>query len=363
MASRIIGGAAALAWCGALCCVVLTGCDSRPQSPPTSAPTRRPVAAPASQPTGPQPCLQVAKPTFDLGRRWSTEGIVKHDFVVANVGKATLHIKHVASSCGCTHVGNKDVKIEPDEQWKLAVELDMAKQANLVAHKITVFSNDPKQPKFVLKIRGVVRQPVVLRPYNGHFFGRVGASETRQQAVTLKNNTDEPMDLKLVRCDGETFSAKVESVTPGKEYKLIMTARPPYRPGPNTGRIELTTGLKRQPKIEIRPQAFRTPRIVVAPTALRIAQPLPHGAKDVVSVRNNGDSPLKVLRVTTALQGVTSEIALAGEGKVHNITLRFPNGLTLPKGGGQVVIHTDDKEFAEIKVGVFPAASIAVPPG
>jgi len=317
---------------------------------------------PSTQPTGPQPRLQVDKPIFDLGKRWSTEKPIKHDFVIRNAGQATLHIKHIGSSCGCTHVGPKDVKIEPGKTWNLSVELDLRRQQTLVVHKIGVLSNDPKQPKFLLKIRGVVRQPIVIKPHNAHFFGKVGKDETRERKMTLKNNTDQTMDLKLARCDGKTFSAKIEPITPGKEYRLVITARPPYRPGVNTGRVELTTGLELQPKLAIRPQAFRPPRVLVTPRVMTLPQPLPMGAKQTLSVRNNGTTDVKVLRVTTPLEGVKTDIKRLPNGKVHNVIVRFPNNLVIPKGGSQLVVHTNDSEFAEIKVTVIRRPSLATRP-
>ncbi len=367
MTKRRVRAAASRAWLAAAVCAATVGCDSRTpdQRLPRKGPASRPASAeatPSTQPTGPQPRIQVDQPILDLGKRWSTEKSVKHDFVIRNAGEATLHIKHVGSSCGCTHVGPKDVKIEPGKTWKLSVELDLRRQQALVAHKIGILSNDPKQPKFVLVIRGVVRQPIAIKPHNAHFFGKVGKDESRQRTMTLKNNTDQPMDLKLARCVGETFSAKVEPITPGKEYRLVMTARPPYKPGVTAGRVELTTGLDLQPKLVIRPQAFRPPRVLVTPRVMTLPQPLPMGAKQTISVRNNGTSDVKVLRVATPLAGVKTDIKRLPNGKVHNVIVRFPNNLVLPKGGSQLVVHTNDSEFAEIKVTVIRRPSIPTRP-
>lgn len=340
-------------------CLGWVGCD-RKASPPAAEPV-----APASQPvtTGPAPRIEVAEPIFDLGKRWSTEPLVKHDFVVKNAGQVPLHVKGVMSSCGCTHVGKKNVTLPPGETWNLSVELDLRKQQQLVMHKITVTSDDPQQPKLELKIRGVVRQPISIMPHNGMFFGKVGPDERRERVVAIRNHTDESMDLKVARCVGQTFTAKIDSVKPGKECKLTMTARPPYKPGVNTGRIDLTTGIKLQPKMVIRPQAFSPPRLLVTPDPLTLPKSLPNGAKRTISVRNNGPKDVKVLRATCSIDGVTAKISRAGGGKVHNVTVRFPNGLTLPAGGGELVIHTDDKECAQLKVRIIQRGAPPPPPG
>lgn len=336
--------------------LALAGCDARSSGPSTRpAPSGKPPTAPATEPAtaGPAPRIEAAEPIFDLGKRWSTEPTVKHDFVIRNTGQAPLHIQGVMSSCGCTHVGRKNVTIEPGKTWNLSVELDLRRQQPLVLHKITVLSDDPRRPKLELKIRGMVRQPISITPHNGMFFGRIASDERRQRVVTIKNNTDESMDPRIARCQGSTFTAKLDSVTLGKEYKLTMTARPPYKPGVNTGHIELTTGITLQPTLTIRPQAFLPPRILVAPATLMLPKSLPDGAKETISVRNNGPKDVKILRATCPLAGVTVEISQLPNQKVHNLTVRFPNGFVLPAEGSQLVIHTDDDEFKEIKVPIF----------
>ncbi|MBN1342544.1 MAG: DUF1573 domain-containing protein [Phycisphaerae bacterium] len=337
--------------------VLAAGCDSRSPKPPAT-------PSPASQPaaTGPRPRIEAEDPIFDIGRRWSTEPPIRHDFVLKNSGEATLEIKGVVSSCGCTTVGAKQVKLEPGETWKLPVELDLKTQKPLVAHRITVYSNDPQQGKLELKIRGFIRAPVVISPRNAHFFGQIDKDATRTHEAVIKNQTDEAMDLKVARSDGETFTAKIEAVTPGKEYKLIMTARPPYKSGVTVGKIELSTGLTREPTLEIRPQVYVPPRLMVVPSRLTVAQPLPVGAREVVSVRNNGDTDVKVTGVTTGLEGVTTEIRSLREGKIHNIDIRLPNGLKIPAGGGELIIRTDDKEMPELKVQIYGQGPVTTGP-
>jgi hypothetical protein len=345
----------------AIAAALIAGCDSRSESPRKSAPSATapaipPATAPTSRPTptGPQPKIEVEAPNFGLGKRWSTEPPVKHDFVIKNAGEAALNIKGVISSCGCTTVGAKQVKLQPGQTWKLPVELDLSKQKSLVMHTISVYSNDPRCPKLDLKIHGFVRKPIVTAPRNAHFFGRIGKDETRTREIAIKNQTDKPMDLKLTRQDGKTFTAKIEIVDPGKEYKLLLTARPPYKPGATVGRIELSTGLELEPKLLIRPQVHLPQRLLVTPRVLTVAQPLPMGAKQVLSVRNNGTTDVSVTRVTCSIEGVTTEITRLPNGKVHNVRVRFPNGLKLPPAGGQLTVHTDDKEMPKLEVRIVP---------
>ncbi len=342
----------------AVACLALAGaCESekpssatsRPMSPPTNFPSTATGPAKPVVPEGPHPKIAADKEAIDLGVRWSTENVVKEAFTLKNVGQEPLAIKGVQSSCGCTAVGKKNVTLAPGESWKLPVEIDLRKQQSFVGHKITVVSNDPTQPTLVLKVRGIVRQPITMTPPNAMFLGRVEPGQTKTRQFTVRNNTDDAMDPKVVKNTNETFSVSFEAVKPGKEYKATLEARPPYKVGNNRGLIEIETGVSRQPKIAIKPQAMRTPRIV-ASNIVNVPQPLPNGAIRQIFVRNNGTTPIKVTKVTTDLKGVTSEIDAVQGGKVHNIKLRFPPGFKLPERGGQVTVHTDDTEEKRIQV-------------
>lgn len=342
--------------------ISITGCESKQRPSQPQASTQASTSAPSSQPaepTGPHPKIAADKEVIDLGVKWSTEGVHKTSFTLSNAGDEPLHIKGVQSSCGCTTVGEKSITLAPAETWKLPIEIDLKEQQSFVGHTISVFSNDPTRPKMELKIRGIVRQPITLTPPNGMFFGVVEPDEKKTKELTLRNNTDEPMAPKVVKCTNDTFTAGIESIKPGKEYKVILKARPPYKVDNNRGVIEIETGLSRQPKIAIRPQAQLTPRIV-ATTVVQLPQPLPSGAIRQVFVRNNGTTPIKVTKVTTELKGVTSEIEAVQGGKVHNIKLRFPPGFELPERGGNVVVHTTDAEENEIPIMVTRQA---LPPG
>jgi hypothetical protein len=354
---------------GAVLCLSWVGCDSRPtpqegKKPPASQPTTRgqprkarpPRAiSPASRPaaTGPAPRIEVDQPRFNFGKRWSTDPTVKHDFVIRNDGQLPLRILGVVSDCGCTAVGAKNVELEPGKSWNLPVSLEPSHLSPIVALKVTVISNDPVTPRLDLRITGLIQVPVKIDPHNGMYFGQIRKDDAPQKTLILTNNTADPMDLKLTRCVGQNFEAEIEPVEAGKKYRLILKARPPYKSGVNSGLVELTTGLKQAPKLEIRPQAYLPPRVLVTPDPLMIPQPLPDGGRQEVYVRNNGNTDLKVTRASTPLAGVQTEISALPNGKVYTIALRLPKGLIVPPGGSELIIHTNDPEFAQVKVNLF----------
>ncbi len=347
--SLVVGLVLVLSW---------PGCDSRPSARhegKVPADTQ-PATGPAT--SGPAPRIQVDRPRLDLGKRWSTEPTITHDFVIKNAGQLPLRIVSVVSDCSCTTVGQKNVSIDPGKSWNLTVSMEPARLNPLVAMKITVISNDPVQPSFDLTIVGLIDVPITIDPHNGTYFGTVGKDDTPTKTLTLKNNTDDTLDLKLIRCEGNTFEANLEPLEAGKKWRLILRAKPPYQEGVNSGLMRFSTGVKVMPVLEIRPQAYLRPRIVVTPNPVRVPMPLTEDTIQRIFIRSFGAGDLRVLRVSTPMLGLKTEVSGGPNSKLHTISLRLSKGLTLPPEGGELTIETDDREYRQIKVMIVGAPAI-----
>jgi hypothetical protein len=360
-----------------LACAMVAGCQSRSPSagekkssatrPTTRKPLRKPgqgaASRPASRPvaTGPAPRIQADRPILDLGQRWSTDPTIKHEFVISNAGQLPLKILGVVSDCSCTTVGPKKVDLAPGQSWKLEVQLEPSHLSAIVSQKVTVISNDPVRPQFDLRIRGLIRYPVKIDPHNGMYFGEIHANDSPEKTLTLTNNTNDLMELKLIKTEGTTFEGRIEPVEPGKKVRLILKAKPPYKTGVNSSLLRFTTGLKPQPTLDVRPQAYLRPRIQATPNPLLIPQPLTDDSIQQVFIRNSGTSDLKILSASSPLAGVKVDASAPPTNKVYTITLRLPKGLVL-SGASPLTIMTNDPEFARIEVGMV-GQMLVPPPG
>jgi hypothetical protein len=295
------------------------------------------------------PRIQADTSRIELGTLYRSKAVILESYTLRNSGDADLRITDVVCSWECGSGGKKEVNLSPGETWELPVQINLEEQAGVKLHRVVVLSNDPERPEIELKICGTFQDPITVDPPNGHFFGNVTADETRRKVLTVANHTTGPMDLKLIRSVGKTFTAQVEAVHPGKEYRLTITASPPFQPNVNVGMLELGTGLDVQPLLVIRPQATLPPRLLF-PAVLTVPQPLVPGTTRVLSVRNNGDQPVTVLSAAVALDGVSVQITPVARGKVHNLNVRFERSITLPPEGSELVIRTDDKEFPTLRV-------------
>lgn len=82
--------------------------------------------------------------------------VVDYTFNFKNVGKSTLIIKDIKTSCGCTAALASSKRLKPNEEGTLKVELDTKNRSGKMTRTISVYSNDPKDPIKILKVHADV---------------------------------------------------------------------------------------------------------------------------------------------------------------------------------------------------------------
>ncbi len=81
---------------------------------------------------------------------------VEHTFTVTNYGKSDLIIRKVQASCGCTAVNPSKNVIKPGEKTDIKVIFDSKGRKGRQNKAVTVITNDPKNVKKVLWVRGEI---------------------------------------------------------------------------------------------------------------------------------------------------------------------------------------------------------------
>ncbi len=107
-----------------------------------------------SQPVLGEPNLSVEQDTYDFGQVDQfehTECVI----VVTNTGDQPLIISKCQKSCGCTIPQCDPTPIEPGQTSEITIKYDSGRVGPF-NKSITVHSNDPDEPKKVLRIKGEV---------------------------------------------------------------------------------------------------------------------------------------------------------------------------------------------------------------
>jgi hypothetical protein len=109
----------------------------------------------------PKPKIVIEPMEYDFGE--TTQGaVVKHTFVVKNMGDAPLEIT-ARPSCGCV-TPYFDKVIEPGKEGKIEAELRTAGFRGAQIKTIQVTSNDPDNPNLTLRLTTTIRVAIDVTP-------------------------------------------------------------------------------------------------------------------------------------------------------------------------------------------------------
>jgi len=108
---------------------------------------------------GPQPMIIVSEEFYDFGVIGPSD-VVSHDFVIANLGEASLTIHRAYTTCGCTTADFSSTVIPPGKVAIVTMTLDAGYhdvRGQTVRRGIIIENNDPKNPQVELWGQATVR--------------------------------------------------------------------------------------------------------------------------------------------------------------------------------------------------------------
>jgi hypothetical protein len=145
---------------------------------------------------GPQPKVSIAAPLiFDFGTM-SQHRKSSHVWEVKNAGDAELQIWLEESTCSCTigklevtaegaKEGRPRVHIKPNETTPITLEWDTKTFPTSYSQGVTIGSNDPSKPTFMLSVKGAVYPPVQVYPPDGITLSAISNEEVAGTMVAV----------------------------------------------------------------------------------------------------------------------------------------------------------------------------------
>lgn len=116
-----------------------------------------------------QPKIKFRETAWNFGKIKQGKA-VSHEFVFTNEGDATLVIRRVTTTCGCTAALVSDEKVAPGEEGRIEVKFDTRGYGGQIGKLVYVESNDPKEPQKQLEVKADIEVPpspkIEIEPYN-----------------------------------------------------------------------------------------------------------------------------------------------------------------------------------------------------
>lgn len=309
----------------------------------------------------PQPIIQLSHREWVFGTIWHQD-VPQFSLTVANGGMAPLRILRVQASCGCTAAEPGQYELGPGETTEVLVRYDSKGKQGKQTSTVTIYSNDPATPEAVFHIRGEVKRAVILEPLGGVVIRGLDPYAVQTASARVRNQVDEPLKLRVQSQTTPQFDVTINEITPGQEWEVRATTRPPLGIGTNRGLIVAETGLSREPTISIPISARIFDRVNLVPAAFLFIREDPKPARRGVDVEYYGDGDFRIERVVSSDPSVR---VTPGQPRgpaewqknlpptprvIVPITVDVPSTAKIPAGGAQLEIFTNDPDFPRVAV-------------
>lgn len=207
------------------------------------------------------PRVQVDEARYEFGTM--QRGTSKtHEFVVRNVGTATLKLRKGTATCKCTEFVVPEDPIPPGGSTKVRVEWSAKSDGGAFRQTATVFTNDPLQSQVELNIDGQIMAVSGVEPPD-LIFDKIPVGESKtSQVYVMAMLQDELIISDPEFSDPATrdyFEVKIEpverEVLPNKlarrGVRLTVTAKPGLPVGRFHQWLSIRTNLPEAEKLEI----------------------------------------------------------------------------------------------------------------
>src|ERR1700677_1861071 len=158
------------------------------------------------------------------------------EFPFTNIGKKTVKIKEVKTSCGCTTATLDKDTYAPGEKGKITAIFDIGGRMGVQEKTIYVSTTDPKEPELVLNFKATIQELLEL---DNVWLNWLAGEELKPKIVNIKVSADYPIHHLDVTSTNPNMVAEIKHVEGTRDYQLIVTPK-------NTG-AELHAGLEIKP--------------------------------------------------------------------------------------------------------------------
>lgn len=272
-----------------------------------------------------------------------------------------------------------DKVVPPGKEGKIEVKI--------YGHKIhpghfqkswTVTTNDPENPKVILKINGDIKRVLELsKPLSMTGF----VDEDFKLETIITNLMDDPVHIKGYHWsennkDSETFKdhigVKIEEIVEppksekGRKYILKLWKKKPLKPGHYMSELILETDFKELQEKAVRVRLSVTPELEVHPRVLFMGEMMvPEGTsksfeKTFRIIAARGDS-LKVLNVIPESEDITVNIKELHAGRAYRGTVMVRPAANVGPYAGYLKIITNYPGYEEVKLLIKGTVRTGVP--
>ncbi|MDA3872956.1 MAG: DUF1573 domain-containing protein [Kiritimatiellae bacterium] len=215
-----------------------------------------------------KPSIFSQESEHDFGQKRTGE-VVQHDFTLQNRGNTQLKIHKIQTSCGCTTMAAKTMELEPGEEKKLTVELNLSGRIGKQMQQVILHTNDPENRTYRLKMQGEAVPEIQVEPRTLNL-QQTQPDEPHQGTVTLTSTTGKPFTIQKATANRDRLEIEIERAEDGLSSAVKVTPKPQDGQGHFTDVLEVETSNDSMSSIRILVMWQISTGISVAPGQLNL---------------------------------------------------------------------------------------------
>jgi hypothetical protein len=303
--------------------------------------------------------ISIEKPAVDFGAVvFGTK--LSHSFLVRNAGGAALQIEQVTSPCKCFRA-TFDETIAPGKSGKIRTEVDTSALEGPLFLTVRVHTSDPVRPTARLEIKALVKGAVMLLPRD-HLDLTTVSGQDQEAAMELEINRKDPLQVTGIDSDSGVFAPKLETLTPGRRFRIVVKVHGGQPIGMHSGTIRIHTADKDRPVIPLRCSLLVVSSVAVEPDTLFLQglsenEARKGAAKDrwKVVVKNLRGRSFAVEEVRSDASFLRGRARMLPDGKSYDLSVELLPNQVLRPGRSVVMLHvkTSLPDAQDVKVPVW----------
>ncbi len=322
------------------------------------------------------PKLAFAETEFDFGEVNEGDTVV-HRFRFTNTGTEDLRldpivVSEVHASCSLPNALTVEVPsftdadtvvLAPGNANEVILRLNtdgfaMPAFDGKFSQRVRIFSNDPRNPRTLLHIKGIVRPVLQRDPVEvqmGTLFKANGELPAQLSPVKLIPTAGNVVRITKVESNVPYLKPSVSAVADGEGY-VVTAAIDPSIPEGTLGDVHLTvhTDHPKRPTIEIAVSAavYDARPIQVSPDAIQFGFVKPgESLTSTVRLERVGDAAWRVLKVTRQVDGAALDASMERTPDGHQllVSVKAPER-PWESFSGSIELATDSKKQPKIAV-------------
>lgn len=301
-------------------------------------PAQAKLAIPADAPK-----IKVENAMYDFGVLAPDSKDNKGQFKFSNVGKGTLKIDHVQSTCGCTVPELSKKEYAPGESGTVEITFHAPAYAGSVTKHLYIISNDPGTPRAELALQAKVEVKVISEPDKIELM--LNKENAGMPSIKVKSLDNEPFKITGFTNSGQAITCNFDPNEKSVEHILAPKVDISKLQESNTGVIQISVDHPKAKQVLISYNALSMYELRPARIVLQNAEPNVAVKREVGIINNYGQAfEIESIQSRSGLMKVVNQ-------KKDGTNIGLELEITPPKQEGAARRYITDELNVKIKDG------------